>query len=82
MLAWALAAGGLSIVALVGYWIVLFRLVKVQGNVLPDFSIYPPLTVALVLVMASLVGALAEEAGFRGYFQGTLERKRAVPSQS
>jgi len=79
VLAWALAAGGLSIVALVGYWIVLFRLVKVQGNVLPDFSIYPPLTVALVLVMASLVGALAEEAGFRGYFQGTLERELRSP---
>jgi membrane protease YdiL (CAAX protease family) len=79
VLAWALAAGGLSIVALVGYWIVLFRLVKVQGNVLPDFSTYPPLTVAVVLVMASLVGALAEEAGFRGYFQGTLERELRSP---
>jgi membrane protease YdiL (CAAX protease family) len=77
--AWALVAGGLSIVALIGYWIVLFRLVKEQGNALPDFSTYPPLTVALALVMASLVAAVAEESGFRGYFQGTLEQVLRSP---
>jgi membrane protease YdiL (CAAX protease family) len=77
--AWALSAGLLSIVALSGFWIVLFRLVKVPGNALPDFSSYPWYTVALVLLMASLVSSLAEEAGFRGYFQGTLERQLSGP---
>jgi membrane protease YdiL (CAAX protease family) len=74
-LAWALTAGGLSIAALTGLWIVSFQLVKSPGNALPDFSQYPPLTVALVLVMAALVGAVTEEAGFRGYLQVYLERE-------
>ena len=71
---WAVLAGVLSIVALTGLWIVLFQLAKVPGNALPNFSQYPRLTVALMLAMASVVGAIAEEAGFRGYFQGQLER--------
>ncbi len=74
-LIWALLAGALSIVALTGFWIVLFQLAKAPGNTLPDFSKYPPVTVALVLGMASLVGAVTEEAGFRGYLQGFLERE-------
>lgn len=73
--AWALAAGLLSIVALVGYWIVLLELVKIPTRTLPNFSGYPLLTVVPVLVMASLVSSLAEEVGFRGYFLGILEQK-------
>ena len=76
---WALLAGTLSIVALVGFWIVLHQLVKIPARVLPNFSGYPLLTVALVLVMASLVSSLTEEAGFRGYFQSALERKVRGP---
>src|SRR5206468_3672223 len=41
---WALVAGVLSVVALAGYWIVLFRLVKMQPNALPDVSSYPRMT--------------------------------------
>jgi membrane protease YdiL (CAAX protease family) len=77
--AWALVAGGLSIVSLTGFWIVLLGLVKVQGNPLPNFSQYPVLTVVLVIGMASLVAATAEEAGFRGYLQGILEQKVGGP---
>src|SRR5215468_8254528 len=51
---WALLAGALSLVALVGYWIVMFQLVKMPGNHLPDFSRYPLITVALMLTMACL----------------------------
>jgi membrane protease YdiL (CAAX protease family) len=75
----ALAAGGLSIISLTGCWIVLFQLVEVHGNPIPDFSQYPILTVTLVVGMASLVAATAEEAGFRGYFQGVLEEKVGGP---
>ena len=77
---WAVLAGLLSIVALAGFWIVLFQLGKVRGHTLPDFSKYPLLTVILVLVMASLVGAIVEEAGFRGYFQSLLERDANGPA--
>jgi membrane protease YdiL (CAAX protease family) len=77
--AWALVAGLLSIVALVGFWIVLFQLVKIPARVLQNFSGYPLLTVTLVLVMAALVSSLAEEVGFRGYFQGMLEQQVSGP---
>ncbi|HST89354.1 MAG TPA: CPBP family intramembrane glutamic endopeptidase [Ktedonobacterales bacterium] len=77
--AWALAAGVLSIIAVAGLWIVLAQLTRVPARALPDYSAYPALTVALVLLMASLVSSVAEEAGFRGYFQGALERVGAGP---
>jgi hypothetical protein len=54
---------------------VLFQLVKIPARSLPNFSSYPLLTVTLVLVMASLVSSLAEEVGFREYFQSILENK-------
>jgi membrane protease YdiL (CAAX protease family) len=72
--AWSLLAGAFSIVALVGLWIVLIQLSGSTGRGLPDYSAYPPATVALLLITAAVVGAVAEEAMFRGYFQGELER--------
>jgi membrane protease YdiL (CAAX protease family) len=76
---WALVAGALSLVALTGVWIVLFQTGLMRGNALPAYSRYPMLTVAPVLVMASLVGAFVEEAGFRGYVQVMLEREFSAP---
>jgi membrane protease YdiL (CAAX protease family) len=70
----ALLAGVLSIVALAGLWIVLFRLVKTPANVLDDPSKYPLLTIVLVVVMSSLVSPIVEEVAFRGYCQQILER--------
>ncbi len=72
---WAWIAGGLSVVALAGYWIVLFRLVKMPPNAFSDVSSYPRITVALMILMGSVVAPLMEEAGFRGYFQVALERE-------
>jgi membrane protease YdiL (CAAX protease family) len=76
---WSFAAGVLSVVALAGYWIVLFRLVKMPPNALPDVSSYPRMTVALMILMGSLVAPFMEEAGFRGYFQVALEREFRGP---
>jgi membrane protease YdiL (CAAX protease family) len=76
---WALVAGLLSVVALAGTWIVLFRLVKMPPNALSDVSSYPRITVALMILMGSLVSPLMEEAGFRGYFQVALEREVRAP---
>jgi len=70
----AVTAGVLCVIALAGLWIVLVQLVKVPGNNVPDFSHYPAVTVVATLAMAALSGAVSEEAGFRGYFQGTLEK--------
>jgi membrane protease YdiL (CAAX protease family) len=79
LLVWTLLAGALSIVALAGCWIVLFQLVKMSPNILPDFSQYSLLTTVLVIVMASLVSPITEEAAFRGYCQVILEREFAGP---
>jgi membrane protease YdiL (CAAX protease family) len=78
--AWALVAGTLSIVALAGLWIVFVQLARRPSNPLPDFSKYPFLTVALTIMMASLVTSVAEEAGFRGYIQSLLERQYRGPA--
>jgi membrane protease YdiL (CAAX protease family) len=72
-LGWALAAGVFAVIALAGYWIVLFQIVRTPPNVLPDLSKYPSLTVALVLATSSLVSPIVEEVGFRGYCQQILE---------
>ena len=80
LLVWTLLAGVLSIGALAGCWIVLFQLVKMSPNNLPDFSQYPLLTTVLVIVMASLVSPITEEAAFRGYCQVILERQFAGPA--
>ena len=79
VLSWTLVAGLLSIVSLAGLWIVLFQLVKMPPNVIDDFSKYPALTAVLVVVIASLVSPLTEEAAFRGYCQSILEREFAGP---
>ena len=67
-------AGLLAVVALAGYWIVFFQLVKTPPNVLADASKYPWLTVVLVVAMSSLVSPIVEEIAFRGYCQQVLER--------
>lgn len=74
----AVVAGTLAIVALAGLWIVLFQLVKMPGNS-ADFSKLPALTIAALLATSAVIGAVFEEAGFRGYFQGTLERSLPAP---
>ncbi len=77
--AWALLACTLSLVAFVGYWIVMVQLVKMRGNALPDLNQYPLLTVVLMLVMGSLAAPLTEEPAFRGYCQVILEREFRGP---
>jgi membrane protease YdiL (CAAX protease family) len=76
---WALAANGLAITALTGLWVVLFQLVKAPGNPVPDFSLYPLPIIGLVLGCASIVGAVSEEVGLRGYLQGAFERIVPAP---
>jgi membrane protease YdiL (CAAX protease family) len=77
--AWALGAGMLSVVALVGFWIVLGQLVKIPTHLLLNVTDSQWFAVVPILVMASLVSSLAEEVGFRGYFQGIAERSMGGP---
>jgi hypothetical protein len=77
---WAIAVGVLWMVALAGLWIVLHRLMAVQTNPLPDLARYPASTVVVALAMASISGAISEEAAFRGYFLSALEHAGLGPA--
>lgn len=77
---WASIAGVLSVVALAGYWIVFFGLVKMPPNAIPNTSFYPRLTVALMILMGSVVAPLMEEGSIRGYLQVALEREFRGPT--
>jgi membrane protease YdiL (CAAX protease family) len=81
VLVWSLLAGVLAIAALAGYWIVLWQLqsVRMRPDILSDYSRYPLLTVALIIVMGSVNSPITEEAGFRGYCQTRLERTFSAP---
>lgn len=70
---WAMAAGLLALGALIALWTVIVQLIKVPGNSTAGFANYPVVTVVSVVVMASLVGAVIEEVGLRGYMLTRLE---------
>jgi len=73
--AWALLAGGLGIVALVLALRVANRLVALPPQQLPDLTQVPEVTVLSLLLMAAPVAGIVEEAAFRGYMQGPIERR-------
>jgi membrane protease YdiL (CAAX protease family) len=77
--AWALFAGLLGIVALVLGLRVANRLVVLPQQQLPDLSQVPELTVLSLLLMAAPVAGIVEEAAFRGYMQGPIERRYGLP---
>jgi membrane protease YdiL (CAAX protease family) len=79
VLAWSMLAGGLSVVALAGLWIVIMQMVRMPGNALPDLSRYPLFTVVCMIVMGSVAAPLTEEPAFRGYCQVILEREFGGP---
>jgi membrane protease YdiL (CAAX protease family) len=76
---WAILAGALSLVALSAYWRVVAQIVRMPSGVLPDMSMYPRVTVALMIVMGSLVSPILEQAGIWGYCQSMLEREFSGP---
>jgi membrane protease YdiL (CAAX protease family) len=76
--AWALLAGGLGIVALVLALRVANRLVVLPEQKLPDLGPVPKLTVLSLLLMAAPVAGIVEEAAFRGYMQGPIERRSGL----
>lgn len=73
--AWSLLAGGLGIVALVLALHVANRLVALPPQTLPDLAQVPATTVLALLVAAAPIAGVVEEAAFRGYMQGPIERR-------
>ena len=71
---WAVFTGALALLALGGTWIVVSDLVRMPPNATPDVTGRPALFVVPILIMSCLAAPLSEEAAFRGYAQGILER--------
>jgi membrane protease YdiL (CAAX protease family) len=78
--AFALLAGALALGALVALWLVITQLLPMPQSSRPDLAAYPPLTVAAVITMASVVGAIVEEAGLRGYMLTRLTTVLPAPA--
>ncbi len=78
--AWSLITGGLGIVALVLGLRVANQIVTLPVQQLPDLSGVPTFTVWALLIAAAPVAGLVEEAAFRGYMQGPIERAAGLPA--
>jgi membrane protease YdiL (CAAX protease family) len=76
----ALFAGGLGLVAVVLLQVVLNRLVTLPQQQDLDISRYPFVTVSLWILMSAAVAGVVEEASFRGYIQGPIERRHGPVS--
>ncbi|HEV7633524.1 MAG TPA: CPBP family intramembrane glutamic endopeptidase, partial [Steroidobacteraceae bacterium] len=72
---WSLLAGGLGIVALVLALRLVNRLVVLPPQEVPDLSQVPALTLWTLVLLGAPVAGLVEEAAFRGYMQGPIERR-------
>jgi membrane protease YdiL (CAAX protease family) len=75
----SLAAGMLGFGALVAFLAVAARLVRLPSSApITTPAGMPALTAFLLLVMASIVAGVTEEAAFRGYMQSMIERRYGV----
>lgn len=72
--AWAVFSGVLGLGALGGAWIALSDIVRIPPGLMPSTAGVPLWTAALFLTMGSLAAPLTEEAAFRGYAMGILEK--------
>lgn len=72
---WSLIAGGLGTLAAIALLLALLHRVGMPPQQLPDTSKYPMTTIAVFVIVGSIVAGMAEEAGFRGFMQGPLEER-------
>jgi membrane protease YdiL (CAAX protease family) len=72
---WSLLAGGLGLAASIALFILSHRLIHWPHPPRPDLSHIPFITVLPSLIMSAMVAGISEEAGFRGFMQGPLERR-------
>ena len=72
---WSLLAGGLGLAASIVLFIVSHRLIRWPQTPHSDLTHIPLTTLLPSLIMSAMVAGISEEAGFRGYMQGPLERR-------
>jgi membrane protease YdiL (CAAX protease family) len=71
---WAVCCGLISLVGLVSLWIVLHQLIPAPARSPADYSRLSVFMTVTIFTAAAISGSLAEEAGFRGFLQGAMER--------
>jgi membrane protease YdiL (CAAX protease family) len=71
---WAVLSSLTSLVGLVSLWIVLHQLIPAPARAQADYSKLSVFMTVTSFTAAAVSGALAEEAGFRGFLQGAMER--------
>jgi membrane protease YdiL (CAAX protease family) len=71
----ALVAGVLGIATLVLFFRLLNLMVRLPQEQVPDVSHVPVVTLFFFLLTGSAVAGIVEEASFRGYLQGPIERR-------
>jgi membrane protease YdiL (CAAX protease family) len=74
----SLVAGGLGLVALVLALRIVNRLVTLPAQEMPDPAGVPRSTVLALLLMGALIAGVVEEAAFRGYMQGPIEKAHGI----
>jgi len=73
---WALVAGGLAMTSIVALHLVLSPITPPTYKVFYNFFLRMPFpTLMLVVITLSAVAGIVEEAAFRGYMQGAIERR-------
>jgi len=73
--AWALFAGTLGITALVVALHLLNHIVVLPQQQIPELRAVPAVTALGLLIAAAPIAGVVEEAAFRGYMQGPIERE-------
>lgn len=77
----AVGAGVLSLAAFGGLWIAASDLVHIPAGIQPSAEGVPLPTAVSILIMSSVAAPLSEEAAFRGYAMGVLEKAwRSAPA--
>jgi membrane protease YdiL (CAAX protease family) len=75
---WSLLAGVVGWFALICGRIFIDAYFELPSGGFPEVSALPLATVLAYVVMASIVAGVVEEAGFRGYLQGQIERRHGA----
>jgi len=71
----AIVAGIVGLVALLLFQSMFTRMVRLPQQPVDDLRHIPAFTLMALIVMGSVVAGVIEEAGFRGYMQGPIERR-------
>ncbi|MDP4261829.1 MAG: type II CAAX endopeptidase family protein [Bacteroidota bacterium] len=71
----AIFAGILGLIALLLFMRVMNRMIRLPQQEVADLVSIPRITLFFLLLMGSAVAGIVEEASFRGYMQGPIERR-------